>query len=60
MAGGGSQGNDQIRKRSMVQAYLNIKVFDIDILVDGDSGCCSCQIPNEGVCWGVGEVIGGK
>lgn len=60
MAGGGTQGNDQIRKRSMVQAYLNIKVFDVDILVDGNGGGCSNQIPNEGVGWGVGESIGGK
>lgn len=44
----------------MVQAYLNIKVFDIDVLIDSDGGGCSCQIPNEGVCWGVGEGIGGK
>ena len=44
----------------MVQAYLNIKVFDVDILVDGNGGGCSYQIPNEGVSWGVGESIGGK
>lgn len=44
----------------MVQAYLNIKVFDVDVLIDGDSGSCSNQIPNEGVGWGVGESIGGK
>lgn len=60
MAGGGTQGNDQIRKRSMIQAYLNIKVFDVDILIDGNGGGCSYQIPNEGVGWGVGEGIGGK
>jgi len=60
LAGGGSQGDYQIGKGSMVQANLNIKVFDIDVLIDSDGGGCSCQIPNEGVGWGVGEVIGGK
>ena len=44
----------------MVQAYLNIKVFDIDVLIDGDGGGGSCQIPNQGVGWGVGESIRGK
>ena len=33
---------------------------DVDVLIDGDSGSCSNQIPNEGVGWGVGESIGGK
>lgn len=44
----------------MIQANLNIKIFDVDILIDGDGGGCSCQIPDEGVGWGVGESIGGK
>ena len=44
----------------MVKAYLNIKVFDVDVLIDGDSGGCSCQILNKCLSWGVGESIGGK
>ena len=44
----------------MVQANLNIKVFDVDILIDGNGGGCSCQIPNEGVGGVVGECLGGK
>ena len=44
----------------MIQAYLNIKVFDVDVLVDGNSGGCSCQILYKCLSWGVGESIGGK
>ena len=44
----------------MIKAYLNIKVFDVDVLIDGDSGGCSCQILNKGLSWGVGESIGGE
>lgn len=44
----------------MIQAYLNIKVFDVNILVDGDGGGGDCPILDKGVGRDVGQCIGSK
>lgn len=44
----------------MIKAYLNIKVFDIDVLVNSDGGGGDCPILDQGVGRGIGEGIGGK
>ncbi len=44
----------------MVKANLNIKVFDIDVLVNSDGGGGDGPILDQGVGRCVGEGIGGK